>query len=151
MLAFKFRAASLVGSSVGFVRPTTRGLSCPPDADLSPRVSNVVGDVILKCVLSEKLEAKVWKVSFEEAIGNLLILVDLTCRETREGLATESLRRLVEILGTRGALSITVALATCESLPLAEAAVAATSFEVVVRARASLIVDLLGRSLIATV
>jgi hypothetical protein len=150
MLAFKFCTVSLLGSSVGFVLPTTRGLSCPLDADLSPGVSNVVEGAILRCVLSEKLEARVREVSFEEAIRNLLILVDLTCMETRDGLATEYLKALVEILGGRWAFSVMmVAWATCESLPLAEVAagtVAPIKFDVVVKARASSIVDMLGGS-----
>ena len=68
MLAFKFCTVSLLGSSVGFVLPTTRGLSCPLDPDLSPRVSNVVEGAILRCVLGEKLEARVWEASFEEVM-----------------------------------------------------------------------------------
>jgi hypothetical protein len=151
MLAFKFCTVSLLASSVGFVLPTTRGLSCPLDADLS---SNVVEGAILRCVLSEKLEARVWEASFVEVMWNLLILVDLTCTETRDGLAIEYLKALVEILWGRGAFSVTVALTACESLPLAEAAagtVAPIKFDVVVKARASPIVDMLGRSSTAIV
>jgi hypothetical protein len=69
-------------------------------------------------------------------------LVDLTCIGTREDSATKFPERLIEILGTCRAFSVTVALTTGESLPLAEAAVATINFEVVVKAR----VDMLGRS-----
>jgi hypothetical protein len=68
MLAFKFWTVSLLGSSVGFVLPTTRGLSCPPDAGLSPGASNVVEGAILGCVFCEKLKTRIWESSFEEAV-----------------------------------------------------------------------------------
>src|SRR5277367_4263501 len=64
---------------------------------------------------------------------------------TREDSATKFLERLIEILG---AFSVTVALTTGESLPLAEAAagaVATINF-VVVKARVLSIVDMLRRS-----
>jgi hypothetical protein len=73
--------------------------------------------------------------------------------ETRDGLATEYLETLVEILGGRGAFSVTVALTACESLLLAEAAagtVAPIKFDVV-KVKASPIVDMLGRSSTAIV
>lgn len=67
--------------------------------------------------------------------------------ETRDGLATEYLEALVEVLGGRGAFSVTVALTACESLPQAAAGtVAPIKFDVVVKAKASPIVDMLGRS-----
>ena len=68
MPAFKFCTVSLLGSSVGFVLPTTRGLSCPLDANLSPGVSNVVEGAILRRTLSEKVEARVWEASFAEVV-----------------------------------------------------------------------------------
>jgi len=74
--------------------------------------------------------------------------------ETRDGLATEYLETLVEILGGRGAFSVTVALTACESLLLAEAAagtITPIKFDVVVKVRASPIVDMLGRSSTAIV
>jgi hypothetical protein len=74
--------------------------------------------------------------------------------ETRDGLATEYPEALVEILGGRGAFSVTVALTACESLPLAEAAagtVAPIKFDVVVKVRASPIVDMLEGSSTAIV
>ena len=66
--------------------------------------------------------------------------------ETRDGLA--------EILGGRGVFSVTVALTACESLPLAKATagtVTPIKFDVVVKAKASPIVDMLGRSSTAIV
>src|SRR5277367_5458983 len=74
--------------------------------------------------------------------------------ETRDGLETEYLEALVEILGGRGAFLVIAALTVCESLPLVEAAagtVAPIKFDVVVKARASPIVDMLGRSSTAIV
>ena len=61
MLAFRAGVVSLLGSSVGFVLPTTRGLSWPPDVDLSPAVSEVVEGAILGWKLFEKLLPGAWK------------------------------------------------------------------------------------------
>ena len=66
--------------------------------------------------------------------------------ETRDGLA--------EILGGRGVFSVTVALTACESLPLAKATagtVTPIKYDVVVKVRASPIVDMLRRSSTAIV
>ena len=51
-------AVSLLGSSAGFVRPTTRGLSCPPDV---VRGSGFVDGAMLGCVLWEELVAGAWR------------------------------------------------------------------------------------------
>lgn len=47
MLELSSRTVSWLGTSVGFVLPTTSGLSWPPDVDLSPAVSDVVGGAML--------------------------------------------------------------------------------------------------------
>ena len=52
---------SLLGTSVGFVRPTTRGLSWPLDGGVSAGGPGVVGGAIWGCAWCDKLLARAWK------------------------------------------------------------------------------------------
>jgi hypothetical protein len=120
MLELRAWTASLLRSSVGFVRPTTRGLSWPPVEDLSPGVSDAVGGAMLGCGLCEDPSAGASKWRLAVAVWRPRLFVGLRGFKIGWNFLRKGFEALNEMRGTRVVFTVLAALTTCDSLPLAE-------------------------------